>query len=359
MYLNHSRASTFNQCRRKYYWNYVHDDHGLKPEQEDDRFAVGTAVHKGMEYLALYEEDAAQKAADYYKKQRAAHWDGALLDIWQESTDLVFRMVQEYKEKEWNKHDFAIVNPEKQFSVPLGEVCWSCGQEYLSTCDLKCTKCGAKINYWVGILDLLVNRRKDGNHDRFAVLDHKTTASTPSDQFLNGFARSFQLLGYVYGAEKESGLSIREYGVNALQKAKTLGTEASELKACPTCRNGSKKKLTCQTCSQTGKVEKKIKLEPFRRKWFTVDDSDIDRFVLFGLRTIRSIDEEAQLFKTEPEMAYPMNDKVCNFGPCLYAALCWDNRNVLEWYKPSVELLAGLEPRKQDYVEDIAAEEVG
>ena len=249
MFLNHSRASTFNQCRRKYYWNYVHDGHGLKPEQEDDRFAIGIAVHKGMEYLALHIEQAAAKAATYYKMNREAHWDGALLDIWHESTDLVFRMVQGYKDQEWDKHDFTIVSTEKRFAVPLGEVCWSCGGEYLSSGELKCSDCGAKINYWVGMLDLLVNRRGTGNHDRFAVLDHKTTASTPSDQFLSNFARSFQLLGYVYGAEKDSGFKIREYGVNALQKAKTLGTEESELKACPSCRNGNKKKLTCQTCT--------------------------------------------------------------------------------------------------------------
>ena len=361
MYLNYSRASTFNQCRRKFYFSYLYNNTGLKPEQEDDRFAIGIAVHRGMEYLALHAEDAAEKASTSYKEARAAHWDGALLDIWEESTDLIFRMVQEYKEKEWDKHDFKIINTEKSFFVPLGEVCWSCGEEYLADAHLKCIKCGAKINYWVGILDLLVNRRGDGPHDRFAVLDHKTTASTPSDQFLSGFSRSFQLLGYVYGAEKDSGLKIREYGVNAMQKAKTLGTEASEVKACPTCRNGNKKKLTCQTCEQTGKVEKKVKLEPFRRKWFTVDDSDIDRFVLFGLSTVRAIEEEKERFATEPEMAFPMNDKVCNFGPCPYLAICWDNRDALHWFEPPEELLVGLTPRVSDYVDghNIATEEVG
>ena len=359
MFLNYSRASLFNQCRRKWALEYFIGG-GVVPEQEDDRLLIGQAVHKGLESLYLNDPMAAIKAADYYNDSRSEHWNGALLEEWMESNDLVRRMVHGYSVREYPKDDFSIVHTERSFAVPLGEVCYECGEPY-GNHGMICQECGAEIHSWVGTLDLLVNRKGDGPHDRFAVLDHKTTASTPSDDFLNNFARSFQLLGYVYGAEKDSGLKIREYGVNALQKAKTIGTEASELKACPSCRNGSKKRLTCKECNTTGKVEKKIKLKPFRRKWFTVDDSDIDRFVLWALTTVKEIEKEIELFKTEPEIAFPMNDKICNlYGGCPMQAICWENQNALKWYEPPNELLAGLKPRKEDYLDKyrVASEEM-
>jgi hypothetical protein len=318
---------------------------------------MGQAVHHGLWSQATDVADPGLAAKDYYLDKRKEHWGGTMLEEWEESADLVYRMVNEYVVKEWPKHNFKVVHTEKQLSVPLGEVCWSCGAAYPEDVAMDCQSCGADVHYWVGTMDLLVNRIINGK-DHFAILDHKTTGGTPSDHFLNGFANSFQLLGYTYAAQKDSGLDVREYGVNALQKAKTIGTDAAESKTCGDCRNGKKKVLTCDTCNRTGKVEKKIVLEPFRRKFFPVEDSDIDRFVLWAHRTVQSISAELDRLETEPEVAFPMNDKQCNWGPCQYKAVCWENRNALQWAEPPKVLLEGLKPKPKDYVDAIASEEV-
>ena len=118
MYLNHSRASMFRQCQRKWALTYFVDG-GLKPKHEDDKFLIGSAVHKGLEVMALNLPYAADTAADHYTDKRCEHWEGALLAEWKESADLIHRMVQGYQDREYPKDDFSIVSVEKRFAVQL------------------------------------------------------------------------------------------------------------------------------------------------------------------------------------------------------------------------------------------------
>ena len=362
MFLNYSRASLFHSCKRKFFWSHLFEGKGLRADQEPEYFTFGSAVHTGLAALGLKDSPkvAAARARAAYLKERSKSWSGALLAEWTEAADWVARTILTYGIEQHPKDIEPIVDVEQSFAVPLGEICHQCGRDYsfLKPGSQECDVCSQPVNYWVGIRDRLLKRGPAGH---YAVQDHKTTKSTPDDNFMEKFRRSFQLLGYVYGTEKEKGIKVKEYGVNAIQKAKTIGTEQSVSRACPACRNGSKKKLTCLSCGQSGKVEKVVKLEPFRRKWFSVNDGDIDRFVLFAHKTIKAIEHEQEMMKTEPEIAFEMNDRGCS--NCEFKAMCWDNPNALKWYEPPKELIeiSGVSPRSGDYVkafEEVAREEV-
>jgi hypothetical protein len=357
MYLNSSRAGAFWRCMRRWAYEYFLHGGGYRKDQEEEHFLVGRAFHHGaaLFYLGKSKVEAVEAAAKYYLDERTKHWGMALAE-WAEDVEWIKRFMNAYISRDYPKDDFTVEDVEQTFIVPLGEICYECGEPYpdgVLTGGEYCV-CGAEVHFWVGTSDLLV-RDAEGH---LMVVDHKTTKSTPTDEFLSKFARSFQLIGYVYGREKQLKEEIRKYMVNAAQKAVTIGLEKATLKACPDCRNGKKKKLSCETCNKTGKVEKLVKLEPFRRKPFTLDDSDVDRFVLWALNTVKRISEEKELFKTNPEESFPMNDQDCGRGPCPFIDACWHGRNVLKWHAPEPEDLMGLKPRGKDYVDDIASEEI-
>lgn len=189
-------------------------------------------------------------------------------------------------------------------------------------------------------------------------IDHKTARSL-SEDYMNAFVHSFQQLGYVYGYGKAHGIEIKEYAINFLQKAKTVGEEKSQMRCCPDCKNGKRKVLTCQTCDQTGRVEREVKLQPFKRQYFPVNDGDIDRYLISTIRKLRDIEAERELFKTEPDVAYPMCDKACMSGghKCAFLSLCWDGDKPQKWYDVQNYQLEGFKQRKPDYVDDLIAEE--
>ena len=352
MILNSSRAGTFHTCARRWALEYYLFGGGLRPAATDDRLAIGTAVHLGLAllYTNFHPEEAAARAKESYLSAREAEWGDAVLDEWIDSAELVHRMVLEYSRRKSPKDDFSVVDVEEKFLVPLGEVCYQCGNDYPKGKLGPVCSCGAEIHYWTGTRDLLVER--DG---AFAILDHKTTGSTPSEDFLRGnFSRSFQLLGYVYGTEKDSGREVKLYGVNALQKAATLGKPQAATKNCTRCKNKEPKRIDCPKCSGTGRIPKDLPLDPFRRMWFPVYNADIDRFVLYALTTIQAIEREKQRFEVEPEAAFPMNDRNCKW--CPMRAICWDGENALRWYSPDDAALEGLTQRETDYV-DIQTEE--
>jgi hypothetical protein len=360
MFLNSSRVGTWNLCKRKYYLEQEYKGTGLRLETPKDYFHVGLAVHEGLAWL--YKGHAAEESVEHarqkYIEMAGAPWNSVCVEEWMEQANFVARMVGTYAQREEPKDDFTVLGVEQEFVVPLGEVCWNCGREYMfhvfqpTAPTFHCPSCNAPVHYWVGRSDLDI-----GRHGKVAILDHKTTSSTPSDDFLSSFANSFQLLGYVYGRGKSSGIHIDEFGVNALQKAATIGTTQSEFKRCPVCRAGKKKVLSCEHCGRTGQVEKQIKLEPFRRRFFSVVPSDIDRFVLTMHGHIIDIETHK---KMDIDVAWPMNDKACKFGPCPFRDVCW-NGPAKTWYEPAPELLEGLEPRPQDYVDlkQIILEEEG
>lgn len=365
MFLNSSRVSTFvGLCRRRFFFSHLFKGYGLQPEVPNDALNMGIAVHEGLAvwYRTRDRNLAVAATHDTYITRAGAKWGEVVLDAFAEQAEFAGRIVKTYIERSNPADDFTILGVEEDFIVPLGEVCHACGDKYgFTSYDeqapvLNCGSCGAEVHYWIGRTDLDVVR--DGH---VQIVDHKTTKSTPSDDFLAGFGRSFQLLGYVYGKSKAMAYDIRQFGVNALQKAKTIGLPQSEIKTCTSCRNGKHKRVGCKECRGTGKVSKEIKLQPFRRKWFSVNPSDVDRFMLWALRAVRDIAHEGEISVQEPEAAWPMNDKACKMGPCPFIPLCWDNKDAVNWYDPPEELLEGLAPRPADYVNlhEIAVEELG
>jgi hypothetical protein len=351
MFLNSSRVATWNLCHRRFFWEQLFNGTGLIGKAPKDYLVTGIAVHEGL--AALYSkqttEEAAAIARAKYLADMSKDWDGLILQEWTEQADFCAKMVGTYA-KEKPEDDFRVVGVEQEFIVPLGEMCWSCGSEYpmltfnTETPQLACNSCGVPVHYWVGRTDLDIQRR-----GHLEILDHKTTSSTPSDDFLSGFGQSFQLLGYVYGRGKSAGYKIEGFGVNALQKAKTLGTEQASTKRCPSCRNGIKKRVGCTTCDGSGRVEKEAPLAPFRRQYFPVVPSDIDRFVLTMHSNVQDIEREKQRFKADPLVAFPMNDKTCKFN-CPFVDACW-NTDPTKWWEPDELCIKPFKPRPQDYVD--------
>jgi predicted RNA-binding Zn-ribbon protein involved in translation (DUF1610 family) len=354
MFINSSRASLFWLCARK--WCYTHLFH-FRPESENEALAIGQAAHHGLAELSMgiSPPEAAAAAGVYYLGIRTKHWGGkAALEEWDESASYVTKMILCYANRMEPLDDFKITSVEKTFSVRLGDSCWQCGTTHTDDPGQHqhCPTCGAEIHYWVGTTDVEAERFGEP-----VIMDHKTTSSTPDDAFLGHFGRSFQLIGYAYGAGKVAGKKIKSFGVNALQKAKTLGEPNAVFKTCPHCKNGKIKVTTCATCSATGKVEKLIPLEPFRRKWFSITEDDLFRFELYAQQTVRQIEEQKKQFALDPIQAFPMNDKVCKLGPCPFIRFCWDEP-AREWHQP--KQTDGLAQGQTDYVDamSVAAEEV-
>ncbi len=352
MFLNSSRVSTWNLCNRRHYFDQEFEGVGLRAKVEPDYFMIGRAVHEGLSvlYSSGKVELAAALARESYLNGVSANWDGALLDVWIEQADFAAKMITEY-DKDHPPDDFTVRQTESRFAVPLGELCWNCGHPYMfdtyadSDAQTTCDSCGAAIHYWCGTTDVDLVRQ-----GHMAIMDHKTSKYTPDDDFMSKFGNSFQLIGYVYGRGKEAGYPIEMFGVNVLQKAKTMGEPQATTKTCPTCRAGKKKVLTCAACERTGRVAKDLPLSPFRRKWFSVVPSDIDRFVLTMQRVIKNLEDEKNLMLVEPEIAYPMNDKACRVGPCPYVDLCWGAKDATQWFHPEPMCLNEFKPREQDYV---------
>lgn len=370
MHINNSRLYRFNRCRRKFFWNDIFNGTGLTQVVggeaiEPKYLTLGKAVHHA---LALFytvvqvkepnavtfqwgPKDYAEEAvAEYY---REAHLDPeTCTEEEDEEAAYAGKLVGAYIESEDRpKDDFTVLKVEEEFKAVLGEVCWKCGMPYDGEHNItksnKCYDCRATIYHLVGRVDLLGIRDK-----HIFILDHKTVQSY-SDDSVAAFSHSFQQIGYCYGYGKAHGLEISRFGINFLQKAKTVGEPQSTTKQCPDCRNGKKKVLTCETCNKTGRVERMVKLEPFRRHYFDVEDGQLDRYILSTIRKLRDIEAEAELFKTEPDASYPMEESAC-LG-CKFAPLCWEG-DAMEWYNPSNALLEGFECREKDYV-DLASEE--
>jgi hypothetical protein len=285
---------------------------------------------------------------------------------WLDHLEWIERIIHAY-DKYRVSDDFSIIQLESEGCVVLGEICYSCGTPYpvLDGPDqisyLRCSNCNAEVHHWVFRIDMEVNR-----NGKSYIVDHKTTKSA-SDAYLAGWHTSHQLIGYSYGVKKYSGRDIRGWGVNIIRKLKGIGCAESNTKQCPSCRNGSKKRLSCPPvtnggCGGSGRVDRDSKPSdsPFQREWEGYDDSTGERFVLHRLNTIERIRAERDRFEDEPEVAWPMNHKRCYAynKACPFLKLC--HRTSTDWHNPPVELLDNFIPNGEDYVnvKEMAREEM-
>lgn len=338
---------------------------------EPEYLTKGKAVHAAL--AAYYHpdprsrpmdwptDDFARYAIDQYYREAGLDPDTSSEEE-DELAAYTGKLVKAYLEREAPVDDFTVTGVETAFQAVLGEVCWKCGTPYDAERYTKqkhgvwqtskdpgkvCFKCDATIYTLVGRIDIncILNKH-------LAILDHKTVKSFSVDA-VAAYVHSFQQIGYAYGYSKAHGVDIRTFGINFLQKLKTVGEPQSTTKQCPDCHAGKKKILTCGTCQSTGRVARETPPEPFRRVWYTIEDSMIDRYLIATIRKLRDIEAEAELLKTEPDVAYPMEESSC-LG-CKFQPLCYEG-DVKEWYNPPNMLLEGFECRAKDYV-DLASEE--
>jgi len=337
MYINHSRIKTYQNCPRKYFWNYEFDGLGGKGLQfpgVNENLLIGTMIHAGL--AEMYREGMPDTYFPTLKKtliEEYPEWEADPLEknTWEENLKWCAQFLDDYYKNQFAKDEFTCLNIEVPFSVPLGNT----------------------EHQYVGRIDMIVN-----DNGRMVVYDHKTTKSS-SKLYLESWHYSNQLLGYVYGASKVSGFPIRGYCVNILRKLKSVGEKRPTDRTCPDCRNGSRKKLSCEKCKGLGKVpissEELTKQNPFQRESESVGEGDLKRWEHSRLEVVKDIEADITLFNIgcAQETKFPKNEENCfSYGRCPFLHLCWEG-DPEEWFNPPMENLCQFEPRPGDYVNDI------
>jgi len=349
--LNNTRAEWYDLCPRRYFWAVEYDSIGLEPDKTDEKLLFGQIVHAGLAsyYSGATESevfDAVAAAGDSTLGLDSLGWDER--NFWDDRMDLAQRLLRTYRP--WaEEHDkFSVLQIETEGIVQLGEICWKCGEPYAGD-EPNCPRCSAPIHSMVFRVDLTVNQE-----GRIGVIDHKT-AKSASDLYLKSWHYSPQLLWYSYGYGKALETPANFYEVNIIRKLETAGTPQAEYKNCPECHNGKNKRLSCEPCGRTGKVEKEVKLVPFQREHEGVNPDNVERIVRSRISLCNEIEADKKLFETEPDAAFRMRPKSCfTYGPCPYLDLCWTG-DPGKWYHPNPGLLMGrFKYRPDDYVDTAA-----
>jgi hypothetical protein len=358
MYLNNSSAETFEDCPRKFYWQREYlglgGPGGIEPQYTNEALLFGQLVHGGLAYLYAGDHvvNAAEKAiADSRRDMNFDELDYEEQNKWEANYEWFTRILQAYDEWRSEEDDFQPFQIEAEGCVVLGEECYRCGAEYPHVASpselLVCPTCGAEVHHWVFRTDLVLS---DGNY--VEVLDHKTTKSA-SDLYIASWDTSMQMWGYCYGYSKATGMDVTGYRMNIIRKLKSIGTPAQTLKQCPSCRNGSKKKVGCETCGGEGKVERENNPsdQPFQRpETYDYNDERRERFVRQRINTIQRIMAERERFKEEPDAAFPCNPKACySYGKCPFIKLCYEG-DPERWYEPNDQQLDRFVAKGEDYV---------
>lgn len=365
MRINNTRATTAEKCMRKFFWNYEFNGTGIKlPDQhvvkkkidyagEPNPLSLGQLIHY---YLANHyagvdnpDHNAIAKSQEDIGFASLDHEDR---NVWLDWYEWLERVAKEYN-RTYPQEEFSVIQLETEGSVPLGDVCYKCGKEYsLPTPTEFCLNCSAPIFHYVFRIDLVTN-----THGHIEVWDHKSTKSL-GDDYLASWEHSMQMWGYCYGQEKATGMKVDGYVMNFIRKLKTIGDPKASLKQCPTCRNGSKKRIGCPTCGGEGQVERTYKPQeqPFQRFHHDWNPERAERFVRQRITTCRRIEEN--IFQSEPDRAWPCNPAQChNMGRCPYINLCFKG-DPEKWYEPDDLLLERYEPQEPDYVDKLAKEEI-
>lgn len=344
MIINNSRAATYLDCPRKYYWQYEHGGHGIVRNEVTEALAFGTIIHH---LLALYygEQDWRGGLGDALRAGVPNYDDLAYFEKakWDENLDWAERMIREYVKWAQQNDRFSVLQLETEGSLVLGTVCHNCGEDYHDgPGDESCGHCDAPIHRLVYKVDMEV--QQDGY--TFPI-DHKTTSGI-GDAFLASWQYSPQMLLYTKGM-RENYPDTNRYQMNFLRKAKQVG-QIKE-KQCPDCRNGSKKKLSCEGCHQTGKVAvPAVDPPPFHREPpIRFREEFLDRVEISRIKACNSILEDRA--EPDPLERWEMKpDKCFARGRCPYVDLCWNVSSPEKWQEPAEDLLDGYLPRPKDYV---------
>jgi hypothetical protein len=281
------------------------------------------------------------------------------MDEFESNLEMGHRLIDDYINRNYVLDDFAPVQVESQFVVPIGDSCWSCGRRYTWVDDDgwklgvsppdTCRFCGVDVFNLVGRADLIATRQ-----NRLVVIDHKT-AKGVGKKTMEGWSHDYGLIGYCYGVSRSTKFNVTQFGVNIIKKLKTVGKDT---KVCPSCRNGKRKRLLCGDCNSTGRVP----MDPpkaFYRDYFRVTPQDYEALEYNRRRLCKDIVRERQYFDDNPYEAYPMNCKSCEkYNGCPFVDVCWEGDTSGKWWDIPDPTLANFGARDPDYVDDMVKEEL-
>jgi hypothetical protein len=220
MIINISRASTFQECRKKAMY-YSKDR--IQAFRVADPLMLGGAYHAGLAHFFAHDDMAsavfvAEKFyRDAYEKQEEF--------ILPEERPLIERHVVWLTNSlaEFAKHykagDIQVIQPEVEFTVPLP------GTEHhdrfchqllypsvpFEECDLSDPRC-TQPHYFRGKTDAVVEW-----NGKLWLFEHKTEARTGDTYFIK-FLLDFQPTGYIYGIQKSLGIRPAGFVLNIIKK---------------------------------------------------------------------------------------------------------------------------------------------
>ena len=355
---NNTRAEWFGDCMRRGYLSTAIDGVGIRKQRKEEALGFGTIVHAG---LASYYSGAGDvEIADAIKASVDKDLNFEQMNfeeknLWTANTDWAQRLLRAYRPWAKENDNFSVMQIETEGMVEVGDMCWKCGNPYVGGQESdKCQAfvgnkpCASTIHYMVFRVDMTVNQ-----NSKVGVYDHKT-AKSASDLFLRSWHYSPQLIWYSYGYGKALGTKVNFYKANIIKKLKTVGKPEQVEKRCPDCKNGSKKKITCETCHFTGKVEKEEIVQPFLREGpLGLDEKNVERVIRSRISLFNTIEKEFEKFEAgDKDEAFPMNPKACFArGECPFLAHCWSGEPD-KWYILNPYLMHDqFEYRPEDYVD--------
>lgn len=170
MKLSHSKLSTILSCPMTYYLSYIQ---GIYPKVEKAAFAVGSAVHWGIEHNT-------EDLTDYFKE----HGSFKQGDNYTRDQLLAEAMVHGYMKHKDELFDQLLTDPETNEKLTLLDEL----HETYFTAKLQSIKDKDLQHDFVGIVDLLLLTNKG-----FIIVDYKTSSTVPNwDSYIE------QLYRYIF-----------------------------------------------------------------------------------------------------------------------------------------------------------------
>lgn len=343
-YFNNTRLKTFRENPRVYYWKYetnILGGYGLDLQTLDKNMFLGELVHEGLAEMYLDNPQYMDPVTNLFQ-DRLEGQDVETQIYWDAQLDYVQRLLAKYDEWRRVNDSFTVLGAEIEGVAPIGKECLLCGETWGSSQPSTCN-CGAPIYYHVFRVDLITQ----DSLGRVRILDHKTRGGSADAKYQKSWRYAGQMWGYCTGYEKHSGETIHGYTVNILRK---LSLDTPDTKRCPDCRATKSRKPSCMGCQGSGTVPR-TKSDMFLRVDEGFSRSKRDRWTKTTLDTIRRIEYERELFKSDPELAWPMNpEDYFRWGESIFLDLDYSGPQD-RWWDPHPELLEKFTARTADYVD--------